>query len=179
MRKYFSKGYWKRLRCKMTRQKGTPESQALGFAIGLFTGFAIPTGFQLIAALALAFAFKANKTLAIAGTMITNLYTAPFFMALQCWLGAAMLGEALTLATINQKVATLLAAPSWDAAWSLGSGFLWPLLLGGLVLSLAFSIPGYYATLWVARVQQSRRKEKLRLRRMKELGLKSGCEKAG
>ena len=61
---------------KMIRADGSPHAIALGVAIGLFLGTAIPLG-QAILALLFAIVFKANKVVAFAVTWMSNPYTTP------------------------------------------------------------------------------------------------------
>lgn len=161
MWKYFKWSTWRRIYFKVVKHEGTPESLAMGVALGVFAGFIVPTGGQMIIAVALAFMFKANKTLAVMGTLITNPYTAPFFMPAECWLGAIMMGDPLEFHVINMHFQKLLADPSWETLKSLGFDLLIPLLIGGAAFSVIFAIPSYYITLAWVRNHRRRKAEKM------------------
>ena len=68
------------------RSTDVPHKLALGVAIGLCCGVAIPLG-QMLLAILLAFIFKANKILAAAATFISNPYTTPIIYPFFCYLG--------------------------------------------------------------------------------------------
>ncbi len=164
MWKYFKWSTWRRLYFKVVKNEGTPESLAMGLAIGVFTGFLIPTGGQVIAALALAYLMKSNKILAAMGTFITNPYTATVSVPAQCWIGAIILGRPLTFAELSNRFGCLMAEPSWANFLELGEDLIIPLLLGGAVFAVVFSIPTYYLTLfWVK--SHRRRKAAKQLKR--------------
>lgn len=161
MWKYFKLSAWRRLYFKVVRQEGTPESLAMGVAIGVFAGFLIPTGGQFVFALTLAFIFKANKALSLLGTMITNPYTAPFFVPAQCWIGAIALGSPLEFSEVSRKFGDLMTEPSWDLFMQLGGDLLFPLLLGGAIFAVVLSVPSYYLTLYWVKGHRRRKHERM------------------
>ncbi len=164
MWKYFKLPYWRKLYFKIVKQEGTPESLAMGLAIGVFAGFIVPTGGQIAVALALAFWFKSNKVLAVMGTMITNPYTATFFIPSECWVGAIIMGSPLEFSVISSEFNKLMEEPSWSNLMTLGGQFLIPLLIGGVVYSIIFSIPTYYLTLAWVKAHRRRKHERMQKR---------------
>ena len=164
MWKYLRWSTWQRLTIKVVRNKGTPESLAMGLAIGVFAGFIIPTGGQILVALAIAYFFKANKILAAMGTMVNNPYTAPFLVPAQCWLGSLLLCDPLDFSEISRQIGAFLAGPSWVAFRQLGAGLLFPLLLGGAAFAVAFSLPAYYLTLAFVKYYRARKTRKRNIR---------------
>jgi len=130
-------------------------------ALGVFAGFFVPTGGQIAIAIFLAIIFKANKALAITGTFITNPYTATFFMPAECWIGAIIMGSPLKMSEIEGNFSAFMGDPTWQGLLKLGAEFLIPLLIGGVVFSIIFSIPSYYLTLWLVNVYKGRRANKL------------------
>ena len=161
MRKYFTRLYWHKIYIKVVKNDGTPEALALGLALGVFAGFFVPTGGQIVVAVALAFFFKANKLLSVMGTMITNPYTGPIFIPIECWIGAIIIGKPLSFHTIKAKFSAFMDTPTWIGIMELGGDFLIPLLIGGVVFSIIFSIPTYYLTLWLVRAHRRRKAAKL------------------
>lgn len=170
MRKYLKWLSWRRAYCYMARQEGTPESVAMGAALGLFVGFIMPVGGQLAVAIPLAFLLKANKALAIIGTMVTNPYTIVFIYPFQCWLGSLLLGSPLDFKELELRFQGFLASPSWSGLTGLGSELLWPFLLGGAALALAFSVPAYYLARYAVRLRRRRKAERLAARRRRRSG---------
>lgn len=173
MRKYMNKLYWQKLYCKVVKHGGTPESVALGLGIGVFCGFLIPTGGQILVALGLAFLLKANKVPAVLGTMVTNPYTATFFVPIQCWIGGYVIGDPLSLSTINANLSAFFADISWESLWSLGGELIISLLVGGAVFAVVFSIPAYYLSLWTVRAYRRRREERFLQRQSQQPARKS------
>lgn len=159
---------WRRLYCKVVKQEGSPESVARGLTIGLFVGFAMPMGGQLIVALPLAFLLKGNKVLAALGTVVTNPYSSIVIYPVQCWVGAFLLGSPLKLSLLEARFKTLIEQPSWSEFTGLGSELIIPFLLGGLLFAVLSSAPTYYLTLRAVRAYRARkllRRQERRLRR--------------
>ena len=52
---------------KAVSEKGTPEYVARGWAIGMFIGFAVPFGLQLMVSVPLAFLLKGSKLGSVVG----------------------------------------------------------------------------------------------------------------
>ena len=82
---------------KAVREKGTPEYIARGWAIGMFVGFAVPFGLQLVISIPLSFLMKGSKLGATVGTMATNHFTIFIIYPFQCWLGSRLIGNPLEL----------------------------------------------------------------------------------
>jgi hypothetical protein len=160
---------WRRLYCRIVRQEGSPESVARGLAIGLFVGFAMPMGGQLVVAIPLAFILKGNKVLAALGTVVTNPYTSLVIYPIQCWIGALLLGSPLDFHFLEERFKSLLAQPSWDALKGLGVDLLVPFLVGGLLLAVLTCVPTYYLTLRTVRAYRARKLIKKRMRRLLRL----------
>ena len=157
MRKYFKWLSWRRVYCKIVKQEGSPESIARGLALGLFVGFAMPMGGQMIVAIPLAFLLKANKVLAVMGTVVTNPYTSLFIYPVQCWFGAQLMGAPLNLQELKAAFRALLADPTWAHFSSLGSGLIVPFFIGGFVFAVLSAVPTYYLSLYAVRAYRRRR----------------------
>ncbi|OGV53615.1 MAG: hypothetical protein A2017_02840 [Lentisphaerae bacterium GWF2_44_16] len=163
MKKYFSGKTLKFWYFKMVRQSGTPEKIARGVAVGLFVGFMIPFGFQLIVAIPLAILFKANKFFSVTGTFVTNHFTIPFIYPFQCYLGSCLLLSPLSLKLLTGQFKSLLRDPSFEALFELGHDVVIPFFAGGAFLAVIFAAAGYFAALGI--VIQYRRKKSNRLRK--------------
>ena len=149
------------------RSNDTPHRIALGIAIGLFCGVAIPLG-QMILAIALAFVFRANKVFAAAATFISNPYTSPIIYPVFCYIGAKIIGVNLTFAEIQKFVHNMISSFSWSELFNMGSNLLICYLVGGILTGLILGIVGYFVTYRLAvihrkiKIQKKRQKGKVR-----------------
>ena len=73
------------LREKMVRDPLPPEDVAAGWALGVFVGFAIPFGLQLIVSVPLAMMMRVSKVGATVATFVTNPATVFFIYPAQTW----------------------------------------------------------------------------------------------
>ena len=90
-------GYFRRLREKMVRDPLPPEDIAAGWALGVFVGFAIPFGLQLVVSIPLALMMRVSKIGATLGTFVTNPVTIFFIYPAQTFVVNKLLfGGSLT-----------------------------------------------------------------------------------
>lgn len=176
MWKYFKWSTWHRLYIKIVKNDGTPHSLAMGLAIGVFAGFIVPTGGQIIIAIALAWLLRCSKILAVMGTLITNPWTGPIFIPIECWIGGLLLGYDLSLPEITRQFGTLMTEPSFESLKNIGMELIFSLLLGGAVFSVIFSIPTYYLALACVKIYRRRKELKLKLKEtlLKKMHLDGG-----
>ena len=165
MRKYLKWLSWRYVYCKIAKQEGTPESIAMGAAIGLFIGFLIPVGGQLIICIPLAFLFKANKLVAIAATCVTNPYTITFLYPIQCWFGSLLLLDPLKLSDLNGQMKTLLAEHSWESLMALSEDLLIPFFVGGAAWAVMSSVPAYFIVRAAVRAYRRKKEARAEMRR--------------
>ena len=130
---------------KAIREKGTPEYIARGWGIGIFIGFAVPIGLQLVVSVPLAFLMKGSKIGAVVGTFTTNHFTIFLIYPIQCWLGNLLLGGNLTIDEITRTFEGVFRDKDYQALFELGMETLISFLLGGLLLALVFTPICYYA----------------------------------
>lgn len=107
----------------------TPQKIALGVGLGVFTGLLPGTG--PIAALFLAFIFKANRAAALLGSLLTNTWLSLVFFALAIQAGNVILSFS------GQKA-------QWPKV-------LLPAIIGYLIIGLILSILSYIITLLIIR----------------------------
>ena len=140
----------KSLREKMVRDPLPPESVAAGWALGVFVGFAIPFGLQLIVSVPLAIMMRVSKVGATLGTFVTNPATIFFLYPAQTWVvynllfGSREMGELPTEWT-RQTV----MARSGPVSISF--------FLGGLALAMVLSPVTYHVVKQIV-IRQRRRK---------------------
>ena len=141
---------WKRLREKMVRDPLPPESVAAGWALGVFIGFAIPFGLQLIVSVPLAIMMRVSKVGATLGTFVTNPATIFFLYPAQTWVvynlffGSREMGELPTEWTRQSVMA--LSGP-----------VIISFFLGGLALAMLLSPVAYHVVKRIV-IRQRRRK---------------------
>lgn len=157
---------------KLAKQSGTPECIAKGVMLGLLIGFMIPFGLQIIIVLPLAFAFKANKIVSCAFTLVTNQLTIFVIYPFQCWYASYLMHwlakdsfKQLSYNTLKTIFKKFIAAPSFSALAELGNDIMVPFLVGGALLGIVSAVIGYFAALSVVRGIRERRERKIMARR--------------
>ena len=159
------------------REKGTPEYIARGWGIGMFIGFAIPFGLQLMISIPLSFLLKGSKLGAALGTLATNHFTIFVIYPFQCWLGSRLIGKALSLEEITGKLEMVFKNQDYETLFSLGKTLLISFFLGGFLLA-AISTPICYCLVKYLVIQYRRGKEKRRLKKQEKLhGCSSGNQR--
>ena len=114
------KKFWFFLEEKLFKINDTPQKIARGFALGVFAGILPGTG--PLAALVLAFIFRANAAAALAGSLLTN-----------SWMSLVVL-------TIALQVGGILTGTEWQTVYQQGQALLkdfhWRNLFSGPVLAV-------------------------------------------
>ena len=142
---------WRNLREKMVKDPLPPESVAAGWALGVFIGFAIPFGLQLIVSVPLALMMRVSKVGATIGTFVTNPATIFFIYPAQTWVvynllfGSREMGELPT--EWSRKVVMSLSGP-----------VIISFFLGGLALALVLSPITYHVVKRIV-IRYRRRKQ--------------------
>ncbi len=142
--------YSRRLRyyyLRFIRLKGEPNELALGMAFGIFAGMLPIMPFQIAFAVALAMFFKGSKITAALGTWVSNPLNWYFVYYYDYKLGAFLLGLPERKAAFHGIMESIRTGQESMAtvAKILGEGgaFVAAFLLGGLILGLLLSPPGY------------------------------------
>jgi uncharacterized protein len=148
------------------RSNNTPHHIALGVAIGLCCGVAIPIG-QMLLAILLAYLFNCSKFFAIAATFISNPYTTPIIYPIFCYIGAKILGINLTLTQIKKYLHEIVTAFSWEKLFDMGSDLLLSYLIGGILIGLILGIIGYFVTYRILIVHKKIKKVRLKKKNIK------------
>lgn len=137
-----------------------PERTALAFSIGVFIAFSPFLGLHTIMATVLAFLFRFNKIAIYTGTFVNNpfLTLVPIILASYA-VGALVLGRPLSLPTEDLELLKhpeLFSSDYWRRLFQQSRDVLVPFAIGGMVLSVIFSVIAYPLTL---RFLRARRKE--------------------
>ena len=141
---------WKRLREKMVRDPLPPESVAAGWALGVFVGFAIPFGLQLIVSVPLAIMMRVSKVGATLGTFVTNPATIFFLYPAQTWVVYNLLFG-------SREMGELPTEWTRQAVMALSGPVIISFFLGGLALAMLLSPVAYHVVKRIV-IRQRRRK---------------------
>ena len=153
---------------KAVREKGTPEYVARGWAIGMFIGFAMPFGLQLVVSVPLAFLMKGSKLGAVVGTMTTNHFTIFVIYPFQCWLGSFLIGKPLSFSTIRSQLNEVLENQDYETLFGLGKDLIAAFFIGGFLLAFISTPICYYAVRKMV-IEYRLNKEKRRLKKLEKL----------
>ena len=153
---------------KAVREKGTPEYIAKGWAIGMFVGFAVPFGMQLVVSVPLSFLMKGSKLGAVVGTMTTNHFTIFVIYPFQCWLGSYLIGHPLSFSTISSKLELVIQNQDYETLFGLGKELIAAFFIGGFLLAFISTPICYYAVRKMV-IQYRLNKEKRRLKKLEKL----------
>lgn len=128
---------------RLERLDATPHALGLGLAIGIFMAFQPILGFQMFAAGAAAWAFRASVAAALIATFVSCPLTWPFMWFASYELGALIIGEELnvTSAELWSTLSGLVAAARAGSREGIAAGGLFwhilkPLAVGAIPLGL-------------------------------------------
>ena len=141
---------WKSLREKMVRDPLPPESVAAGWALGVFIGFAIPFGLQLIVSVPLALMMRVSKVGATVGTFVTNPATIFFLYPAQTWV-------VYNLVFGSREMGELPTEWTRQTVMALSGPVLISFFLGGLALAMILSPITYHVVKQIVIRQRRRR----------------------
>lgn len=138
--------------------RATPEQIGMGAAIGLFCGFVLPPGVQLLPAMAVAQIAGAHVPAAALATFVSNPLTMPFIYPFAAWLGSHLTGIPLrTAPPEGQESFWRMAA---DPAAHRGR-MLMMVIVGNLVMGSLASLAGYSGFIRLARWRRARKHKKI------------------
>jgi len=157
------------------REPGTPEYVARGWAIGMFIGFAVPFGLQLVVSIPLSFLLKGSKLGATVGTLATNHFTIFVIYPFQCWLGSWLIGNPLSLTEISSELEQVLKEQDYQTLFGLGRDLVVSFFIGGFLLAFISTPICYYLVKnMVIKYRQSKEKRRLRKQQERQNGGNSG-----
>ncbi|MBS3734393.1 MAG: DUF2062 domain-containing protein [Phycisphaerae bacterium] len=141
----------------------TPHRIALGVAIGVWAGWMPIVGIQMITTFILAACLRANKAVGMPWVWVSNPATmAPMYLA-DYWVGCTLIGRNWSdpgfLEALNATGGWWNKATAWLEATR---NVVVPLMLGGVVVGVAFAVPTYFLIRWsvVAYRRHRRRRRK-------------------
>ncbi|OGF48233.1 MAG: hypothetical protein A2231_04310 [Candidatus Firestonebacteria bacterium RIFOXYA2_FULL_40_8] len=123
---------------RIVRANDSPPRVAAGVAIGVFLGIFPTFGLGLVLAYILAVIFRINKAAAVAGSLIMNPLTTPFFWTLSAILGGTLIGAERDFILEELKSGRIFKA--------IGPAF-YAYMLGNIIISAVFAVVSYFVTL--------------------------------
>ena len=153
---------------RLLQLDGTPESIALGTAIGLFVAMTPTVGIQMIIILLVSMVIPANRLAGLIMVYISNPLTLIPIYWLDYWVGLKCLAtEGKSFAQFELYWIELTEQASENAdGWyqvslellrSIGNDVLGPLFVGGGVVGLLFGLPCYPVMLRLVRAYRSKK----------------------
>ena len=137
--------WFKKQLLDMAKNRPTPHDVALGFAVGVFVGLAVP-GFDLLVGLFVMYVFKLHKLATIVGLALINPLTNAIIYPISYKIGTIILG------TDPIETGNLLSLKNLVNVTE-------PLLLGNLVLAIALGILSYALVYYFYNVTHYSKKE--------------------
>ncbi len=129
---------------KLFKINDTPQRVALGFGIGVFTG--VLPGAGPLAALFLAFVFRANRASSLLASLLTNTWLSFAIFLLAIKTGSAIFR--ISWASLKSDWALAISHWHWQDLFSLPVlKIILPVLVGYLVISLSLGIISYIIAL--------------------------------
>ncbi len=134
---------------KLFKINDSPQRIALGVGLGVFSGFMPGTG--PVAALFLAFIFRANRAAALLGSLLTNTWLSLVTLVLAIKAGSLALG--LHWQDVDRKMQGLLHDFSWAKFFKLSFlDVLLPVITGYLIIGLLLAAASYLLTLSIINI---------------------------
>ncbi len=118
--------------------KGTSHQIALAFGVGVFIGMSPFLGLHTIMALVVAYVFRLNKLVTLAGAYVTNPWTIIPIYTFGTWMGIKITGTDKVLSSIDFHKVNIINI--FRALKEL----LWPFFAGTLVLGTVSGILSYF-----------------------------------
>ena len=172
-KKHYSK--LKRVWYRLVTLKSSPRKIALGFALGTFVAFTPPICLQTVLAITLAALFRVNPISAVAGTYVTNVFTAWPVYFLCYKVGSWVLGVEVSVPHDIQEGGFLLGVLRFGR---LGLTWIGVEFVGGLIVGIAGAIPAYFLALFAV-VRYRRARLARRIARMRERMEQAGPQAQG
>lgn len=133
---------------KLFKINDSPQKIALGVGLGVFAGLLPATG--PVAALFLAFIFRANRAAALFGSLLTNTWLSVVTFILAIKVGSVILK--MHWPTVQQQAQGLLKDFGWAKFFKLSFlEVLLPVVVGYLIIGLVLGALSYFLTLLIIR----------------------------
>lgn len=167
-----------KLYMKAVTDKGTPEYIAKGWSIGVFIGFLIPFGFQLMCSIPLSFLLKGSKLGAVVGTFVTNHVTIIVIYPVQCFIGNKLIGGSLTFAHLEEQMKEVIIRQEYKVLLSLGWEIVISFFAGGLLFAVIGAPVAYYTVKAMVNRYRALREKRKEAKRMGQLAKDAATDEA-
>ena len=167
----------------LVRHRGSPQSIAGGFSLGLFIAFTPTIGLQIVLALFMATALNLNRSATVFAVWITNPITIPAIFSLTYWLGS-FIWEGPSLNVVSQRLIELASQLTTLDLWAitdqlsavteLGMDIIVPLILGSIIAGTISATLSYIILLRVLTFLFARR---ARRKKVKDARIRNGKKK--
>lgn len=130
----------------------TPESIAMGCAVGAFLSVTPTFGLQMAMCILISMFVRMNRLVSFASIQITNYLTAiPIYYV--CYrIGVSILGRRpKAYSAFKGLIRPEADTTFWQRLGSLLSETMVPLWVGGVIVGIVLCIPAYYLTKWYVR----------------------------
>ena len=145
----------KRIYAKLVFINDTPHKVALGLGLGVFAG--IMPGMGILAALFLAFVFRANRASALLGSMLTNTWLSIVTFLLSIKAGSAIMK--LDWYQVYKNYRFFLKNFQWADLFKASIfKLVLPLVIGYIAISLALGLAVYFISYAIIKVIKNARK---------------------
>lgn len=169
--------YFKLFHLKLVRKKDSRHSLATAVALGLFIGFVIPVGPQMILCIIFGTLLKCNRPIACAATFVSNPWDAPILYPFQIWLGSLISGIEISDTLAKDFVRVMGEVDFWSWHWeplttffkTNSTSIVANFFIGGLMLATVSIAICYPLTLRAIDRHQVHKKVRIRKRRAKRL----------
>ncbi|MCK5835127.1 MAG: DUF2062 domain-containing protein [Lentisphaeria bacterium] len=175
--------WFKLIKLKLLREKGSGYFVAMGAVVGLMVGMIIPMGGQTLIALFLAWILRVSKTAACTFTFISNPWSVIFIYPFQIWFGGLISGITISQATIDDfieagnkiKIMSLDFSAMGTFLADEGSGIMINFVIGGTILGTIISLLSYPTLIKFLNrhhIQRSKRiilRAEIRARKLKQM----------
>jgi uncharacterized protein (DUF2062 family) len=147
---------------RILRQNSTPQELAMGIALGVFIGMAVPYGLQVATMVVVALFFRRfNKIAALLGSLVTNPFTTPFLYLVYYRIGKWLVGfkgpRKEPVLIDDDTVWAMLRE------WGRHRDVLVAMGIAALIIAVACAVAAYFVSRPLIDRYQHRRKERLRL----------------
>ena len=130
----------------------SPNKIASAFALGIFIAFSPIIGLHTLSGLFLAWLFRCSKLVVLTGAFVNNPWTIVPLYGFCLWFGIRITGTIQAAPDIAWKTLT------FSSAYCVLRPYLWPFVVGTIVVGAAAAVISYFFVYWVA-VRYRRGKE--------------------
>lgn len=146
---------------RLVRDRATPQTTAMGMALGVFIGLLPIIPFQTVTAVTLAFPLRCGKISAALGTLVSNPLNIPILYYFFYKVGIMILPfEGIRFSPRHLDLADLV-----QRGWEM----LAVMIVGGLIFAIPGAVVAYFLTIFTIRRYHRLRAQRLIRKRNREL----------